>query len=54
MGNSTSIPIIITNKSDNKVYIPNEITIGKVEEIDSNRCSINEITLTTSIMMQLT
>ena len=42
-----TIPVVITNNSDNKVCIPINITIETSEEVNSKCYNINEITLTT-------
>ena len=47
--NNTTLPLIITNSSDNEVCIPKEIGIGTSKEINSGSHNINEIALSTSI-----
>ena len=42
--NNSSLPLILTNNSDHKIYIPNDIIIGTTERINSNHYHCNEIT----------
>ena len=43
------LPLIITRNSDNKLYIPKDITIGIFKEISSDHYNIIEITLTAKL-----